>query len=150
MYLDERDHVDACCRSLHKCDAFKHTELNYTSEWNIQHCECEHSFRTCLNDLNTKSSIELASIHALKATKCYAKDYPIVKCIKFEANSESKAPFLEFMSSAERGQFFNRCMKYELDDSQPEKLQLFDLPFNNHGIYTITGMFIEHYIWFFF
>lgn len=71
-------------------------------------------------------------------------------CIKFEANSESKAPFLEFMSSAERGQFFNRCMKYELDDSQPQKLQLFDLPFNNHGIYTITGMFIEHYIWFFF
>lgn len=43
-YLDEKDHVDLCCRSFQKCDSYKHIELNHnqTTELHIRHCDCVH------------------------------------------------------------------------------------------------------------
>lgn len=131
-YLDEKDHLDACCRSFHKCNAFKHIEFNHTNNWS--HCDCIHFFQKCLKNSDTSLSNELAFIHSINATKCYAKDYPITKCIKFESYPEWKAPFLRFVNSAEREKFFNRCSKYELDERQPQRIQLFDLPYNYHGM----------------
>lgn len=60
-YLNDSDHLDLCCRSLHKCEAHKHIELNYTIEAYVRHCECEYSFQTCLENLNSSLSIELHS-----------------------------------------------------------------------------------------
>lgn len=136
---EEGDHVDSCCRSLHKCDAHKHSELNYTNEWNIRHCECVYVFRACLKNLNTSLSNRLLFIHSINATKCYAKDYPIVKCAKLEAYLEPIIGVLKFTSSSE---ILNRCSRYELDISQPRKLQLFDLRFNYDLVSTIEGIFI--------
>ncbi|XP_031622912.1 uncharacterized protein LOC116340509 [Contarinia nasturtii] len=85
-YLNESDRADLCCRSFHKCGAHKHIELNYTNEQaNIRHCECEYSFKNCLENLNTSSSNVLGFIHSLNTEKCYAIDHPIIECISFDA-----------------------------------------------------------------
>lgn len=124
--FDDKDNVDLCCRSFYKCNSFKSIELNYTTTVrNIRHCDCEYFFRTCLNNLNTTLSNEIGFIHTLNTTKCYANDYPIIKCITFDTNLESNVQF-----SSER--FSNRCAKYQLDENKTKRVQLFDLSF--HGI----------------
>lgn len=40
--LDEKDHVDSCCRTFHKCDAYKHIKLNHTTESYIRHYMCTY------------------------------------------------------------------------------------------------------------
>lgn len=136
LYLDEKYNVDTCCRTLLKCDANKHNELNHTNEWNFRHCDCENSFQICLGNLKTPLSNELALMYSINTTKCYAIDYPIINCIEYESYAESTAPFLRFVNSAEREKFFNRCSKYELDENQQQELQLFDLPFNYSEVST--------------
>lgn len=137
IYSNETDSVDLCCRSLHKCDAYKQIELNHTNALYIRHCECVHSFQKCLENLNTSLSNEFAFIYSINTTKCYAKDHPIIKCISFDANLELKADTIfEFINSAERALLLNRCLKYDLDQSLPQQLQIFDVPFNNHAMST--------------
>lgn len=144
--MDDKDYVDLCCRSLHKCDAYKRIELNQTTEWSFRHCECMHSFQICLKNLNTSLSNEVAFIHSINATKCYSKDHPIIKCIKFETYSESNAQLFTFMNLTEREKYFRRCLKYELDESQPEHFQIFDMPFNNHANSSFGMLFTKtHY-----
>lgn len=144
--LDEKEHVDLCCRSLHKCDSYKHIELNQRIEWHIRDCECVHSFQTCLKSLNTSLSNEVAFIYSINATKCHSSDHPIIKCtsIKFETYAEPNVQFVRFMNSAEREKYFKRCVKYELDEIRPQQLQIFDVPFNEYAMSTITGMFINN------
>lgn len=140
--MDEKDHVDLCCHSLHKCDAHKHIESNHTIDSYIRHCDCVNLFQKCLTNLNTSLSNELALIHSINTTKCYAKDHPIIKCKTFETYPESKAhPFTKLINSTERERFLNRCLKYDLDQSQPQKLQTFDIPLNEHAISIIDGEF---------
>lgn len=132
------DDVDFCCRSLHKCDAYKHTELNkYTNEMYIRHCDCVHSFQICLKNLNTSLSNQLAFIHSINATKCYAQDYPAIECINHETYPDA---LLRLVNSAERERFFNRCLNYDFDFSQLQKVQMFDVPFNNYTMTTVDGM----------
>lgn len=119
LYLNETDRVDLCCRSLHKCDAHKHIEFNYKNESNIRHCKCVYSFQNCLKNLNTSLSNELAFFHSVNTTRCYAKEYPIIKCITFDSHKKEST---------------RRCLEYDLDQSQPQKLQIFDVPFNNHAL----------------
>lgn len=130
--LDEIDHLDLCCRSFYKCNSYKNIEFNYTNERNIGHCDCEYFFRACLNNLNTTLSNEIGFIHIVNTTKCYANDYPIVKCIKFDTFSESNDQFPQLSNSTEREKFSSRCFKYKLDESKTKRVQLFDLSF--HGI----------------
>lgn len=137
--MDEKDHVELCCRSLHKCDTFKHIELNYTNESNIRHCDCEYLFKTCLTNLNSSLSIELSNIHAINARKCYAKNYPIIKCAKLRVYSEPKNLIFESMNLPERLEFSSRCEKYEMDQSQPQKIQMFDLLHNFYGEHLKNG-----------
>lgn len=137
--MNDKDRLDSCCRSLHKCDASKNVELTYSNDRNIPHCECVHSFRSCLKNLNTSLSNELASIHSINITQCLALDYPMIKCAKFEEYSISTDERLGSMSSTELNRFFDRCIKYELDENQPQKLQLFDIPFIYHETFIIAG-----------
>lgn len=127
--LDDKNSLDSCCRSLNKCDAYETNELNSTNDRSILHCDCVMSFRTCLKKLNTSLSSNLAFIHSINATKCYAKDYPIVKCAKQEEITGSASQHLRFTNLTLPDTFFNRCTKYEFDESQPKKLQILDLPF---------------------
>lgn len=138
--LNGNERLDACCRLIHKCDAQKQVELQQSnSEWNVKHCECVHTFRTCLRNLNTTASNELSFIHSLHATKCYAKDHPIVKCVKIETFSEPHAQFFQIMDSNIRERFHYRCSNYELDKTQPQRIQLFDLQFSYRGMAEITS-----------
>ncbi len=80
--LNDKYRLDSCCRSLHKCEAYKNIELK--GDRSIQHCQCVRNFRICLKELNTTLSSNLAFIHSTNATKCYARDHPIIKCVKLE------------------------------------------------------------------
>lgn len=122
--LDEWDHLDLCCRSFYKCDSYKSIELNYTAEWDAHHCDCEYFFETCLDNLNTAPSNALRVNHFVNTPKCYANDYPIKRCITFSNFPRSDVNFL-----SERKRPSHRCEKYELDESKPKCLQLFDLSY---------------------
>lgn len=139
-HLNGHERLDVCCRLLHKCDAQKRVELQSSNtEWNVRHCECVHTFRACLNNLNTSTSNELAFIHSLNATKCYAKDHPIVKCAVSEVFSEEIAQFFQIMDSNIRERFLRRCSNYELDRTQPQRIQFFDLQFSFRGMTDIAS-----------
>ncbi|KAG4077856.1 hypothetical protein HA402_013790 [Bradysia odoriphaga] len=99
-----------------------------------------HRTRTCLKKLNTSLSSDLAFIHSINATKCYATDYPTIKCVKQEELTGTASQHLRFMNSTLADIFFNRCTKYEFDESQPKKLQVFDLPFIVPGTGTSTSL----------
>lgn len=149
IYLNGTNRVDLCCRTLHKCDAHKHIEFNYTNESNIRHCKCEFSFQKCLKNLNTSLSNELAFLHSVNTTKCYSKDHPIIKCMTFDSHKRESIPvqFIKSMDLPEHKSLFGRCLKYDLDQSKPQKLQLFDVPFNYYASYAFqcklsTKMFL--------
>lgn len=136
IHLDEKDQVDACCRSLYKSDAYKRISFNQINDslWNFQSCDCIHLFQICVDNLNTSLSNEVEFLHSINTTKCYLIDYPIIQCIKWESYPESETLFLRFVNQVAREKFHNRCSKYELDGNQPKQLQLRDLPFNHHSI----------------
>lgn len=71
MNLNEKDHVDICCRTFHKCDAHKRDDLNVTTELYVRHCDCIHSFQLCLQRANTSLSNEFAFMHSINSTRCY-------------------------------------------------------------------------------
>ncbi|KAG4072929.1 hypothetical protein HA402_006609 [Bradysia odoriphaga] len=133
-HLDDKDRLDECCRFLHKCDAYKNVEQNDSIDKSILHCECVHSFRGCLKELNTSLSNDLAFIHSINATKCYAKEHPIIKCFKFEAHLGPASQHERTLADI----FTGRCTQYEFDESQPKKFQIFDLPFIVPGVSTIA------------
>lgn len=137
IHFDERDNVDLCCRSFHKCEAYKHHEFNYRNETNMQNCNCIKLFQNCLENLNTSLSSEVSFFHSMNNTKCYDKDYPIIKCKTVEIHLESKA--FPFLNSAEHEQFFNRCSTYYLDQGHPKQLQIFDVPLNKYAISALKG-----------
>lgn len=129
-YFNESGRVDLCCRSFHKCEAYKHIQLNYTNEEaNIRHCECEYIFKNCLEHLNTSSSNVLGFIHTLNTRKCYAIDHPIIKCTSFDAPQIEPEIDLHVQN-------LYRCENYELDQDQPQLLQMFDVPFNEHATFA--------------
>lgn len=131
--LNDEDRIDFCCRSLYKCDAHKHIDVNQTIELNIRHCDCERSFQLCLNNLNTSLSNEIGLIHSINVTKCFSNNFPIIKCIKIERYSGTTAQLLRQFSMTEREQYFKRCVKYELDQNQPKNFQVIDMPFNEYA-----------------
>ncbi len=141
-HLDDRGRLDSCCRSLHKCDAYENIELN-NNDSNILQCECVHSFRICLKQLNTSLASDFAFIHSINTTKCYAKGHPIIKCVKLEAYVGSASQYLRLMDSTLSETFFKRCSKYEFDESQPQKLQIFDLPFIVPGKFMLLRLIIR-------
>lgn len=147
--LNGTERVDLCCRTFHKCDAFKRETTNHTFDITnksyIRHCGCENSFKKCLSNLNTTLSNEIAFMHSLNSTKCYTRDHPIIKCNQtFNEHSELKsAPLLGLMNSTEREMFLKRCLKYDVDKSQPQQLQVFDVPFNIHAMSAFKCRFVK-------
>lgn len=142
MHLNDSDRLDLCCRSFHKCNAVEQIVLNSRSERNIPHCECVHSFRMCLKRFNSMLSNELSFLHSMNTSKCYAKYNPITKCVKTETYSRSEVQFLQFMDSIVPQKYVDRCSKYELDESHPKKLQIFDVPLPSYlAMSETTGMF---------
>lgn len=139
-HLNEQENLDLCCRLLYKCDAYQKTELKYSFEWNIMHCECENKFRICLKNLNTSSSKQFAYIYSIHKKKCYANNYQIIKCVKFET---FLLPEIQFYNASlnriVRETFYNRCIEYEFDESKSKQLQLFDLPFSSDRILSFNG-----------
>lgn len=133
---NENNQMDGCCRSLHKCNAYKRIAMNQTNDtiWSHQHCDCVYFFKKCLNNLNTSLSNDVAFLHSINTAKCYTIDHPTIKCIKFESYPEWKASFLRFASQFERKRLFNRCSKYESDKNKPKQLQLRDVPFTYHAM----------------
>lgn len=127
MDLREKNSIDLCCRSLHKCDTHNRGLLNPINEWRLWHCECVKLFHKCLNNVNTTLSNGIAFIHSLNTTKCYKKDRPIVKCLKFENYSNAVAQLIKFSHSDEREKYLKRCKVYHVDLNQREKLQQFDV-----------------------
>lgn len=136
---DEKDRIDLCCRFLYKCDAQKHKEVNQTIVWPLWHCECVRSFQTCLNNLNTSLSNEFAFIHSINTKKCFSKDYPIVKCDRFEKYPDSISEIFKFVNLDEREQYFKRCIIYELDRNRRKELQIFDMPLNVYYAMTTAA-----------
>lgn len=128
---NEKYKIDLCCRSLYKCDAHKHIELNQTTEIHISYCGCVKLFKTCLKNLNTSLSNEVSFIHAINTTKCFSKVHPIIKCIELEEYSDEIVKLFKFTNLNERAKYFRRCVKYELDQDEKEELQIFDMPFND-------------------
>lgn len=127
----EVDHLDLCCRSMFKCSAHKNNDFNYrhTNYWNIFHCECEYYFHMCLKRINNSLlSKEFEFIRLFNTTKCYAMEHPIIKCIKFEAFAAEPYPLFHRFEN-----FKKRCLKYELNEIEPKRIQLFDLPFNYYN-----------------
>lgn len=139
LIANETDRVNLCCRSLHKCDAHKHIELNYTNKSYIRHCECIHSFQNCLENLNTSLSMELAFIYSINTTRCYAEDYPIIKCKTFDAGPKE----LESLPTVVIHSSFNRCIKYNINRDQPKIIQIFDVPFNRHALSAFICKFYQ-------
>lgn len=137
----EKYRVDHCCRSLYKCNTQKHMELNATTDWHIQHCDCIHLFQMCLNNLNSSLSNEVAFIHSVNATKCYSKTHEIIGCIEYQIFSRSKNQLLNFMNSLEREKYLKRCIKYEFDENRPKKLHILDVPFIYHAVTLTNCMF---------
>lgn len=140
--FNENYHLDLCCRSFYKCNSYKCIELNYTNDENFGNCDCEYYFRSCLNRLNTTLSSEIAIVHTVNTRKCYAHDYPIIKCIKYELqNVVSKNQFLTFLHSLfDNDKFSNRCLKYQLNENKTKSVQLFDLPFQGITFKAFNGM----------
>lgn len=75
MQLNEVDHVDMCCRSFYKCDAYKNIQLTEMKEWNTTLCECVRSFRECLSKLNSNTSNEVA--YFVNTMKCHEKVHQV-------------------------------------------------------------------------
>lgn len=149
--LDEKEKIDICCRTLYKCNAYKRSELNPTTEWHIPHCECVSSFQVCLKNLNTSLSNEVSLLYSINATKCYSHDHPTTKCIQFGiyyTYSENIKDQLLKLNIAEREKFFNRCTKYALDESRRKQLQILDVKFDDYAMSTINGNKLYFYILF--
>lgn len=143
--LDTNDRLDSCCRSLHKCEAIKNIELGGTGDSIIPYCDCVHHFKGCLKNLNTTVSSNFAFIYSINVTKCYANEYPIIKCVNFENYIGSKSQNLRSQNSTLNNTFFNRCKQYEFDYSKPKELQLFDVPLHDSEMYnTMTGKLFQN------
>lgn len=138
--MNEIDQIDLCCRSLYKCNAHKKSELNQVTPWGIRHCACVSSFQTCLKKLNTSLSNEVNFVHSINTTTCFAKDYPIVKCIKFEKYSDTMEQLFEIIDSDNKEKYNKRCVKYELDQNREKELQIFDVPLNENATFPTAGI----------
>lgn len=131
--LGTNGNLDFCCRSHYECSHYKFAS-NDTNDSNYWNCECESKFRTCLQQVNTVQANELGFGRSVYVQQCISEDYPIVKCIQYE---EFLNPTSRFEGSPNKRDFelnYARCLQYEFDETQPKKVQLFDLPFNYNGL----------------
>lgn len=128
--------LDLCCRNHYECSHWMFNS-NRTTDAKYWNCECESKFRTCLAKVNTPLSNELGFGRSVYVKQCISKDYPIVKCVQYE---EFLNPAHRFEGSPNKQDFeanHARCLQYQFDETQPKKIQLFDLPFNYSGLSSI-------------
>ncbi|XP_028036586.1 phospholipase A2-like [Bombyx mandarina] len=116
--LGSERETDMCCRDHDNCPDLilaGETKNNLTNSafYTRLSCECDEGFRKCLHDANSTTAKRIGVIYfnAL-GTKCYRKDYPIVKCTM-------------------RGGWFKRkCLRYDVDMNEDQIYQWFDV--NNY------------------
>lgn len=140
IYTERKDlgvngNVDACCRSHYDCSRAKF-ETNTTNNSKHWDCECEAKFRTCLRKVNTPLSSELGFGRSVYVKQCISKDYPIVKCVQYEEFLNPSHRFEGSPNKRDSEANYARCLQYQFDETQPKKIQMFDLPFNYSGLST--------------
>ncbi|XP_046384815.1 phospholipase A2-like [Ischnura elegans] len=112
-YFEESDR---CCKDHDYCPDFiaggemkygLHNDAFYTR----LHCDCDQQFYDCLKKTNfiVSDEIGFTYFNAI-GTKCYRKDFPIVRCFKYSTVIK------------------RRCRVYELDQTKSPIWQWFDLP----------------------
>lgn len=132
---------DSCCRSNFDCDLRKKAELNITHTSNLRHCDCETEFVECIKTLrddddDDKYGDEYLHYYSIYTRKCYAEDYPIEKCIKYQYFYKHKKVFDQIPVIGLKGTV--RCLEYKMDKSKTKSIQNFDIPFyfrNGHSDY---------------
>ncbi|XP_044002225.1 phospholipase A2-like [Aphidius gifuensis] len=109
------EEVDKCCRSHDYCPDViegyesKHNLTNLKSYARL-HCSCDEEFYDCLHDLDHMIGNQIGRMYfTLLHTQCFREDYPIVSCKHYST-------------------FPKRCLEYELDESQEQIYQWFDVP----------------------
>ncbi|XP_015119975.1 phospholipase A2 [Diachasma alloeum] len=117
-FLGPFDHTDACCRSHDECpteipSSGRYGPLRNNGIFTRSACGCDHVFFQCLKRANSivSSSIGNTYFNILRP-QCFTCDYPIVSCAR-----------------RDRKQIFEKkCLAYNLDTTQPKRLQWFDNP----------------------
>lgn len=113
--LGEFSDVDGCCRDHDHCDNIPAGETKYNltnnDHFTVLHCDCDKQFYKCLEDIDSNASNGIGKLYFSLRKRCYRKDYPIVECAEYDT-----------------AVFVRRCVRYILDQSQPQKYQFFDLP----------------------
>ncbi|XP_068623882.1 phospholipase A2-like [Battus philenor] len=114
--LGSKNGTDFCCRQHDSCpDVILAGESRYNltneSFFTRLHCSCDETFRECLREVNTGTSLKIGITYfnAL-VTKCYKKEYPITGC-------------------KQRGGWLgSKCVEYTYDTNGDMRYQWFDVP----------------------
>lgn len=128
--LGKDENLDMCCRSAYECESIQLKRF----EPKIWSCECEYSFRKCLQNLNNELAHDFGYVYSLNTKECYSADYRIKNCIKYETILKPKIKFQGSPNSEDRQMNSYRCIQYELDYENFKFYQRFDLPFNYDGL----------------
>ena len=119
--------MEECCKSLHRCDIQKRSELKNTLiEGNIRNCECEREFHTCFQTPKLFDLSGFEDKYSQFTPKCYSVDHPIMKCEEYQCYYHPSQTFYQYPSK--HLQDAVRCVKYKLDESKPKIPQTFQIP----------------------
>lgn len=107
--------TDMCCRAHDHCDNIAAGQTKYnirnTDIFTVLDCNCDLKLRECLRNVNSSVSNTVGSIYFTARNRCYHYDNPIVRCDDYDT-----------------GLFVHRCIRYQLNETQPKEYQWFDLP----------------------
>lgn len=138
---------ESCCRSIINCDLRKKSELNITDKSNLRHCDCESEFVKCLKDAYKNTSNQFDKnhqrLHSIYTKQCYAEDYPIEKCIKYQQFFRPTQVFDQIPVDGLNTTV--RCLEYKMDRSKAKIIQNFDIPFCFSDDSKYTYIYDEKY-----
>lgn len=141
--------MDKYCRLYYECDMNAKIQLHRTGDILnsfVRNCECGRKFINVLKSHFAFGGL-YAFIFSLNINKCYEKDYPIIKCNKYQYFFDLLNTFDEFPNG--RGIKSIRCLEYELDRIERKMYQLFDSPFHlagiTHGKFGVDGFTTWNY-----
>lgn len=139
---DEPQMWETCCKSLLQCDEQKRAELKGKFiEDGIRHCECEKKIRDCLTEPDFPTMMAFGVDYFVKTAKCFAVDYPIKKCSKYSCFYQPNTTFNQYPKGHIKAAV--RCVDFEFDESKPQAVQTFELPFYYEGFFEFDGGFLE-------
>lgn len=121
--LGRHKDTDECCRNHDNCRYISAGETKYDltndGKFSIMNCECEREFKKCLRNSDDKIvSRKIGFLYFTLRNRCFKKEYPIIKCTSYE-----------------KGLFEKRCVRYDVNVTQPKLYQWFDIPFFGSAAY---------------